>query len=115
MIWKDQASITVGETKAFTRFDKKIHFYEKTENGCIEIAEWEFNERKYSEYVEVRQTLMSYLLQMGMEEEEILKMIPFIDTPEMLTEMISVLKEKNFRMSNREIWNAAGMIVKKHL
>lgn len=64
---------------------------------------------------EQRRELMSYLLNMGMEDEEILTMIPFIDTPEMLTEMISALKEKNFRMSNREIWNAAGEIVKKHL
>lgn len=50
-----------------------------------------------------------------MEEEEILKILPFIDTPEMIQEMISALKEKNFKMSEREIWNAAGEIVKKHL
>ena len=30
--------------KAFTRFDKKIHFYQKTENGCVEITSKEFDE-----------------------------------------------------------------------
>ncbi|MBR5232671.1 MAG: hypothetical protein IKW03_00530 [Clostridia bacterium] len=51
-IWQNSASTPVGAMKAFTRFDKKIHFYQKIKDGCIEIAEWEFNERKYSEYVE---------------------------------------------------------------
>ena len=38
--------------KAFARFDKKIHFYQKTEDGCIELADVEYNERKNREYVE---------------------------------------------------------------
>ena len=118
MIWRDGGA-SVGSTKAFIRFDKKIHFYEKTENGCVEITEVVFMKgsiKNMSKTLrEQRQTLISYLLQMNMEEDEILNMIPFIDSQVMIQEMITALKEKDFRMDNQEIWNAAGRIVKRHL
>ena len=43
-IWQNSASTPVGAMKAFTRFDKKIHFYQKTDVGCIEITSKEFDE-----------------------------------------------------------------------
>jgi len=45
-IWQNSASTPVGTMKAFTRFDKKLHFYQKTEDGCIEITKIEFDEHE---------------------------------------------------------------------
>ena len=43
MSWEN-GSAPVGERKSFYRFGK-IHFYEKTETGCIELSRAQFNER----------------------------------------------------------------------
>ena len=64
----------------------------------------------------LKEELMYYLISMEqLPKEEIVNLMMFIETPEMMKEMIIALKEKDFRMNNREIWNAAGEIVKKHL
>lgn len=52
MQWIYSASALIGDMKAFTDSKGNVHFFEKTEDGCIEIARAEFNERKNSEYVE---------------------------------------------------------------
>ena len=44
MIWAN-GSDRVGERKRFFRFGK-IHYYEKTENGCIELSRAQYNERR---------------------------------------------------------------------
>ena len=44
MIWEN-GSAPVGEVKSFFRFGKH-HFYEKTENGCIELSAKQYEERK---------------------------------------------------------------------
>lgn len=49
MQWKDSKSVSVGDTKAFKRLDKKLHFYEKTNDGCIEITKKEFDYKKFKE------------------------------------------------------------------
>lgn len=43
MIWSNGPA-PVGEVKYFARFGK-IHYYEKTENGCVEISNAQYNER----------------------------------------------------------------------
>ena len=44
LIWSN-SSAPVGETKRFFRFGK-VHYYEKTENGCIELSRSQYNERR---------------------------------------------------------------------
>ena len=44
MIWSNSQSTEIGSTKAFTRFGKQ-HFYEKTQNGIIEISKTQFYEK----------------------------------------------------------------------
>lgn len=48
-IWQNSASTPVGTMKAFIRFDKKLHFYQKTEDGCIEITSKEFDSIRYTQ------------------------------------------------------------------
>ena len=64
---------------------------------------------------EQRSTLIRYLKAMGFTREDTVNLMAFMDTPQMEAEMISAMEEKNFQMTEREVWNAAGTIVKKHL
>lgn len=48
-IWQNRASIPIGDVEFFRRLDKKIHYYEKTEDGCIEITQKEFDYKKHKE------------------------------------------------------------------
>lgn len=93
--------------------------YEKTEDGCIEITKDKYVEAGV-DFMEktlrqLREDMMLDLLMVGMEDEEILKISLFMKTQEMIQEMISAMEGKNFQMTEREVWNAAGTIVKKHL
>lgn len=49
MIWSN-SSARAGEVKRFVR-NGKVRYYEKTENGCVELSWTQFNERN-NEYVE---------------------------------------------------------------
>ena len=49
MIWEN-GSAPVGEVKKFVRYGK-TRYYEKTENGCVELSRSQYNER-YEVYVE---------------------------------------------------------------
>ena len=49
MRWEN-GSAPVGEVKKFVRYGK-THYYEKTENGCVELSRSQYNER-YGVYVE---------------------------------------------------------------
>ncbi len=40
----ENGSAPVGEVKRFVRFGK-VHYYQKTENGCVELSRQQFNER----------------------------------------------------------------------
>ena len=46
----ENGSAPVGEVKKFVRYGK-IHYYEKTENGCVELSRSQYNERNVA-YVE---------------------------------------------------------------
>ena len=43
LIW-ERSSGNVGEVKKFVRFGK-THYYQKTENGCVELSRSQYNER----------------------------------------------------------------------
>ena len=46
----ENGSAPVGEVKKFVRYGK-IHYYEKTDNGCVELSRSQYNERNVA-YVE---------------------------------------------------------------
>lgn len=46
LVWKN-GSAPVGEVKRFVRFGKR-RYYEKTENGCVEISQAQYNEKRNS-------------------------------------------------------------------
>ncbi len=103
---------------AIFRFGK-VHFYEKTENGCVELSREQYNERNVRMLRTLKEkqsiALAKLLIMMEVPREDRLTILTVIDTPEKLLVFLDKLAEKNYEMTPQEVYQAAGETIDEML